>query len=55
MLALNHSPMIFRSAFRESTSLRARAGHQDFLRVWQHADPDILILKQAKTEYGKLR
>jgi hypothetical protein len=27
----------------------------DFLALWKHADPDIPILKQAKTEYAKLK
>ncbi len=32
----------------------ARAAYQDFLKLWQHADPDIPILRQAKAEYAKL-
>ena len=34
---------------------KARAGYQDFLTLWKDADPDILILKEAKAEYAKLR
>jgi eukaryotic-like serine/threonine-protein kinase len=32
----------------------ARAAYNDFLTLWKDADPDILILKQAKAEYAKL-
>jgi hypothetical protein len=33
----------------------AKAGKnfQDFLVLWEDADPDIPILKEAKTEYSK--
>jgi hypothetical protein len=34
---------------------KARTAYQDLLARWQHADPDILILKQAKAEYMKLQ
>jgi tetratricopeptide (TPR) repeat protein len=34
---------------------KARAAYQDFLTLWKDADPDIPILKQAKTEYAKLK
>jgi len=35
----------------------AKAGkaYQDFLTLWKDADPDIPILKEAKTEYARLR
>ena len=33
---------------------KAKTAYQDFLSLWNNADPDILILKQAKTEYAKL-
>jgi eukaryotic-like serine/threonine-protein kinase len=29
---------------------KAKAAYQDFLTLWKDADPDIPILKQAKTE-----
>ncbi len=32
----------------------ARKAYQDFLALWQHADPDIPIYKQAQSEYAKL-
>jgi eukaryotic-like serine/threonine-protein kinase len=34
---------------------RGRAAYQDFFTLWKDADPDIPILKQAKTAYAKLR
>jgi eukaryotic-like serine/threonine-protein kinase len=34
---------------------KAKAAYQDFLTLWKDADPDIPILRQAKTEYAKLR
>jgi hypothetical protein len=33
---------------------KARAKYQDFLTLWNDADPEIPILKQAKEEYAKL-
>jgi DNA-binding winged helix-turn-helix (wHTH) protein/tetratricopeptide (TPR) repeat protein len=33
---------------------RARAAYQDFFELWNNADPDIPILRQARAEYGKL-
>jgi len=34
---------------------KSRAAYQDFLALWEDADPDIPILKQAKAEYAKLQ
>jgi serine/threonine protein kinase/tetratricopeptide (TPR) repeat protein len=34
---------------------RARAKYQDFLTLWNEADPDISVLKQAKAEYATLQ
>jgi eukaryotic-like serine/threonine-protein kinase len=34
---------------------KAKAAYQDFLALWNDADPDIPILKQAKAEYAELR
>ena len=31
------------------------SAYKDFLTLWKDADPDIPILKQAKTEYAKLQ
>jgi tetratricopeptide (TPR) repeat protein len=36
-------------------SAKARAAYQDFFALWKDADPDIPVLKQAKTEYAKLQ
>jgi eukaryotic-like serine/threonine-protein kinase len=33
---------------------RARSSYEEFLKLWKDADPDIPILKEAKTEYEKL-
>jgi eukaryotic-like serine/threonine-protein kinase len=38
----------------QGDTAKARAAYQDFLSLWKDADPDIPILKQAKTEYAKL-
>ena len=34
---------------------KARKAFQDFFELWRDADPDILILRQAKAEYAELR
>jgi eukaryotic-like serine/threonine-protein kinase len=34
---------------------KARTAYQDFLTLWKDADPDVPILRQAKTEYAKLQ
>jgi tetratricopeptide (TPR) repeat protein/predicted Ser/Thr protein kinase len=39
----------------EGDTAKAKAAYQDFLTLWKDADPDIPILKQAKTEYAKLQ
>jgi eukaryotic-like serine/threonine-protein kinase len=38
----------------QGDTAKARAAYQDFLTLWRDADPDILILKQAKAECAKL-
>ena len=37
----------------DAARTRAIAAYKDFLTLWKDADPDIPILKQAKTEYAK--
>src|SRR5713101_8079630 len=32
----------------------ARTAYQDFFALWKDADPDVPVLKEAKTEYAKL-
>jgi hypothetical protein len=34
---------------------KARAAYQDFFALWKDADPDIPILRAAKSEYAKLQ
>jgi serine/threonine protein kinase/tetratricopeptide (TPR) repeat protein len=34
---------------------KARITYQDFLALWQNADPDLPIFNQAKTEYAELK
>jgi DNA-binding winged helix-turn-helix (wHTH) protein/tetratricopeptide (TPR) repeat protein len=34
---------------------KAKSAYQDFLTLWKDAEPDIPILKQAKSEYAKLK
>ena len=36
-------------------SAKAKSAYQVFLALWKEADPDVLILKQAKAEYAKLQ
>jgi eukaryotic-like serine/threonine-protein kinase len=36
-------------------TIKARTKYQDFFALWKDADPDIPVLKQARTEYAKLR
>jgi hypothetical protein len=35
-------------------SAKAKIAYQDFLALWKDADPDIPILKEAKSEYAAL-
>jgi eukaryotic-like serine/threonine-protein kinase len=39
----------------EGDANNARAAYADFLRLWQSADPDIPVLKQAKAESASLQ
>jgi serine/threonine protein kinase/tetratricopeptide (TPR) repeat protein len=39
----------------DAARTRALAHYKDFLTLWEDADPDIPILKQAKAEYAKLQ
>ena len=34
---------------------RALAAYKDFLTLWKDADPDVPILKEAKSEYARLQ
>jgi tetratricopeptide (TPR) repeat protein len=35
--------------------VKAKAAYQDFLNLWNSADPDTPLLKQAKAEFAKLQ
>ena len=39
----------------QGDSAKARSAYQDFLGLWKDGDPDIPILKEAKSEYAKLQ
>jgi tetratricopeptide (TPR) repeat protein len=39
----------------DAARTRALAHYKDFFALWKDADPDILILKEAKGEYAKLQ
>jgi hypothetical protein len=39
----------------EGDTSKAKAAYQDFLTLWQDADPDIPILIAAKSEFAKLK
>jgi eukaryotic-like serine/threonine-protein kinase len=34
---------------------KAKSAYQDFLALWNNADPDVPVLKEAKAEYAKLQ
>src|SRR5262249_21564466 len=46
---------IARAHAAQSDKDRARSAYQDFLSIWREADPDIPVLKQARTEYAALQ
>jgi len=39
----------------QGDTAKAKLAYKDFLTLWKDADPDIPILKEAKTEYAKLQ
>jgi hypothetical protein len=39
----------------DAARVRALAAYKDFLTLWNDADADIPILKQARSEYARLR
>jgi serine/threonine protein kinase len=43
------------AADADAARVRGLAAYKDFLALWKDADPDIPILKEAKTEYVKLQ
>jgi tetratricopeptide (TPR) repeat protein len=44
-----------KGAESDAARVRALTVYKQFLTLWKDADPDIPILKQAKTEYAKLQ
>lgn len=54
LAALAHLGIARATALRGDAA-RARAAYQDFFMVWKDADPNIPILKQARSEYAKIR
>jgi len=44
-----------RAAFAAQLPLPCRELRQNLRAFWKNADPDIPILKEAKTEYAKLQ
>ena len=46
---------IARAYSMSGNSAKAKAAYQDFFTLWKDADSDVPLLKQAKSEYGKLQ
>ena len=46
---------IARAYSLSGNAAKAKTYYQDFFTLWKDADPDIPILKEAKTEYSKLQ
>jgi serine/threonine protein kinase/tetratricopeptide (TPR) repeat protein len=44
-----------RAYILQGDNAKARTAYQDFFAAWKDADPDVPILKTAKTEYEKLK
>jgi cytochrome c-type biogenesis protein CcmH/NrfG len=38
----------------QSDTAKAKTAYQDFLRLWEDADPDLPVLRAAKAEYARL-
>jgi eukaryotic-like serine/threonine-protein kinase len=45
---------IGRAYAKAGDAAKAKAAYRDFFNLWKDADPDVPILKEAKTEYGNL-
>jgi eukaryotic-like serine/threonine-protein kinase len=46
---------IGRAEALQGNTSQARVAYQDFFALWQHADADIPVLKQARAEFAKLQ
>jgi serine/threonine protein kinase/Tfp pilus assembly protein PilF len=44
-----------RALVMQGDTAKAKTAYQDFFSFWKDADPDVPVLKQAKTEYAKLQ
>ena len=44
-----------RAYVMQGDTAKARTAYQDFFALWKDADPDVPILKTARTEYDKLK
>ena len=47
-------PQLGRAYAASGNTAKAKSAYQDFLTLWKDADPDIPILKLAKSEYARL-
>ncbi len=54
VFSLSHLGMARASAMAGDVP-KARKYYQDFLALWKDADPDIPLLKEAKTEYARIQ
>jgi eukaryotic-like serine/threonine-protein kinase len=45
----------FQGADADAARVRALGAYKDFLALWKDADPDIVVLNEAKAEYAKLQ
>ncbi len=48
------SPEQARAYRAQGDAAKSRVAYQDFFTLWRDADPDLPILKEAKTEYARL-
>jgi DNA-binding winged helix-turn-helix (wHTH) protein len=53
--ALQSKPAQGQSPEADAAQVRALAAYKDFLTLWRDADPNLPILKEAKTEYTTLQ
>jgi hypothetical protein len=48
-------PHVARAYTLSGDTAKAKAAYQDFSALWKDADPDVPILKEAKSKYGKVQ
>ena len=44
-----------RAYIAQGDMAKARSAYQDLLALWKDADPDVPLVKEAKSEYAKLQ